>query len=385
MAITLLSPYIDGRWIPGEWFPSNSWLTCPGGRPPAGVLGNSKTSAETGRVGVRVLVVGGTGFIGVHVVARLLARGHHVGVMHRWLTNGHADAAVTHLIADERDADACHRQATGFAPDVIINMILGDEAAARRFLSVCNGVTGRTVVVSSMDVYRAYDRYRKRQPGPPDPVPLSEDGPLRDRLYPYLPEGQSPQADEYDKILVERAMSSDPAIPCTVVRLPMVYGPGDRQHRFHPWLRRMWDGRPAILMSRERAAWRVTFGYVDDVADAIAGAAVDPRAAGRVYNAGDRVVRTQREWVERLAGVVGWAGSVVEVPEDRLPPHLFSDRDCRQDWVVDTSRIRGELRFLEPTAPDEALRRTTEWEFAHPPQGAEGFDYGAEDAVLQSI
>ena len=40
--------------------------------------------------------------------------------------------------------------------------------------------------------------------------------------------------DAYDKIPVERAVLGNPALPGIVLRLPMVYGPGDRLHRFTP-------------------------------------------------------------------------------------------------------------------------------------------------------
>jgi nucleoside-diphosphate-sugar epimerase len=37
-------------------------------------------------------------------------------------------------------------------------------------------------------------------------------------------------------------------LPGTVLRLPTVYGPGDYQHRLFEYLKRMDDGRPAILL-----------------------------------------------------------------------------------------------------------------------------------------
>ena len=43
-------------------------------------------------------------------------------------------------------------------------------------------------------------------------------------------------------------MLSDPELPGTVLRLPAVYGPEDRQHRTFEYLKRMDDGRRAILV-----------------------------------------------------------------------------------------------------------------------------------------
>jgi hypothetical protein len=53
--------------------------------------------------------------------------------------------------------------------------------------------------------------------------------------------------EHYDKIAVEEAIQGDPAVPWTILRLPMVYGPGDPLHRFFPLLKRITDGRSSIL------------------------------------------------------------------------------------------------------------------------------------------
>jgi hypothetical protein len=58
-----------------------------------------------------------------------------------------------------------------------------------------------------------------------------------------------------------------------------------------------------------------------------------------------------------------------------------------QDWAVDTTRIRAELGYTEPTPRAEALRRTVAWARANPPMDLPLtlFDYAAEDAVLAAV
>jgi nucleoside-diphosphate-sugar epimerase len=51
-----------------------------------------------------------------------------------------------------------------------------------------------------------------------------------------------------------------------------------------PYLKRMLDGRPAILMDEGMALWRCLRGFVEDVAAAIALAVTSQAAANRVYN-----------------------------------------------------------------------------------------------------
>src|SRR5258708_19715971 len=76
----------------------------------------------------------------------------------------------------------------------------------------------------------------------------------------------------------------DRDLPGTVLRLPMVYGPGDYQHRLFSYLKRMDDNRPVILLDEAEAQWRWTHGYVENVADAIALALTDELAPDRIYN-----------------------------------------------------------------------------------------------------
>ena len=70
-------------------------------------------------------------------------------------------------------------------------------------------------------------------------------------------------------------------------------------------------------------------------------------------------------------------------PDEEVPPFLRMPGRLEQHWVVDTSRIRSELGYVEPVRRGEALRRTVEWERANPPAiDPARFDYAAEDAVL---
>jgi nucleoside-diphosphate-sugar epimerase len=161
----------------------------------------------------------------------------------------------------------------------------------------------------------------------------------------------------------------------------MVHGPGDYQHRLYPYLQRMDDGRPAVLLDEVMAGWRCTRGYVEDVARAIALAATDPRAAGRVYNVGETRALSEAEWVRAVGAAAGWQGEVMIVPRGRLPV----PGNLEQDIVTDTTRIRQELGYHEEVPPAEALRRTVEWERRHPPDAALPADYVAEDALLADL
>jgi len=335
---------------------------------------------------MRILIVGGTGFIGGAISRELVREGHAVTVVHPGVTV----IPGTHAIrADRRDIERLRPQLAATKPDLAIDTILSSGRQAEATVRALSGLTDRLIVLSSQDVYRATGVLHGIEPGPPEPTPLTEDSPLRSVLQPYpapllarLRDVFPWLDDEYEKILVERAASADPHLPATILRLPMVYGPGDPLHRLYPIIKRVDDGRRTIIVGRGAAEWRGTRGYVRNVAAAVVAAVVSPRAANRTYNIGEPAI-PEIEWTRQVARAAGHTGSVVMVPDDRLPRHLVSPGNLAQDWETSSRRLREELGFHDPVEFETALDETVAWERRHPPPvDPEQFDYAAEDAVL---
>jgi nucleoside-diphosphate-sugar epimerase len=339
---------------------------------------------------MRVLIIGGTGFIGPGVVRRLASSGHRLAVFHRGQTQAELPASVHHIYGDRRRLAASADELRRFEPEVVLDMfpMTGEDVGA--MLEAMRGVARRMVAISSQDVYRAYGRAIGIEPGPPDPLPLAEDAPLRARLFPYRGDphrGSVAGAETYEKMLAERVVLSDPHLAGTVLRLPMVYGPRDPQHRLFDYLKRMDDGRGSILLDESLARWRWTHGYVQNVADAIALAVVDERAAGRVYNVGEPYAFGRAAWIREIGRAAGWVGEVVAASRQFLPEYLRATIDPAHELVTNTTRIRAELGYTERVPVADALERTVEWERAHPPADVDlsRFDYAAEDAALAAI
>lgn len=338
------------------------------------------------KVSMRVLVIGGTSFIGPSVVRRLVETGHDVTVFNRGQTQADLPEGVRRVTGQRESIGEFRDEFEKLAPDVAIDMRPMTEPEIRLVVDAVKGIVSRVVAISSMDVYRAFGRLIGIEPGPPVDLPLNEDSLLREKLFPYRSEdGRSsddPDAwrDEYDKILVERVVLGDPDLPGTMLRLPMVYGPRDRQHRFRSFVKRMDDDRPAIALSESYAGWRSSWGYVDDIAAAIALAATDERAVGKVYTLSETEHPTMAEIAALLAERIGWNGKIVTVPDEARP----SGMNTEQDLVGDSSRIRRELGYSEITPRDEAWERTIAWERDGGPEiNPDDFDYAAEDELLQ--
>jgi nucleoside-diphosphate-sugar epimerase len=340
---------------------------------------------------MRILVIGGTNFMGPLVVQALSEQGHEVTVFHRGQTQTDLPHGVKEMLGDRRPLAGSAVELQKLAPEVVLDMIPAIEQDALEVMSIFSGTAHRLVAISSQDVYRAFGRVNGKETGPVESIPITEESALRHNLYPYRGETLRDQddpkrwQDDYDKILVERVVMGDANLPGTILRLPMVYGPGDYQHRLFSYLKRMDDKRPVILLDEAEAQWRWTHGYVENVADAIALAVTDERSAGQIYNVGEPFTFTMAEWVALIGKVAGWQGRVVTVPHGRLPEPLRWDINAEQDIVVDSSRIRRELGYKERVDVEEALSRTVAWERLHPPKEIDPreFDYVAEDAFLE--
>lgn len=130
---------------------------------------------------MRVLILGGTGFIGAHVTPRLLALGHQVTVLHRG-TSPLEPPKGTEVLCGDRNRlgdsmDAFRR----IRPEVVIDAIAFTQLQAESLVEVFRGIAKRLLVLSRGDVYRANDILFARVPGAVETTPLTESTALRER------------------------------------------------------------------------------------------------------------------------------------------------------------------------------------------------------------
>ncbi len=336
---------------------------------------------------MNIAIIGGTGFIGGHVTAQLAALGHRLLVFHRGKQSLPDLLNVTSLIGERQTlsthADAFRR----FDPQVVIDVIGYSQRDARELVATFRDSPARIVALSSVDVYRNRSGFFGHPEASPDLAPFSEDTPLRIRFYPYADHTKPFDPDTtYEKVLVEETLRRELPGRTTILRLAAVYGPGDRQHRLWPYLKRMLDQRPFILLEATQASWPWTRGYVENIAAAIVTAALHDAARGEIFNVGESTAPTEHAWVTRLAGLTGWTGRILTLPNAALPAHLRTNYDWRYGFAMNCGKLRIALNHTDPVPVDLALRRTIDWETANPPPTADPaqFNYPAEDAANHS-
>jgi nucleoside-diphosphate-sugar epimerase len=337
---------------------------------------------------MNVLLIGGSGFIGPFTAATLQKDGHRVTVFHRGKTN--APKYTEEILGDRQSLQNHQPEFRRQKFDVVVDFVLSSGRQAQQLMDTFRGIAGRVVALSSIDVYRAWGVFYNTEPGGLQELPLTEDSELRTIRNTYPPEALKRARsvygwidEEYDKIPVEQAVLGDAKLPGTILRLPMIYGPGDPVQRFHPILKRIDDGRKQIIFADDVAPLRTPRGYVEDVAVAVALATMLPQAAGRIYNVCESDSFGELDWARKIAAAIGWQGEFVVLPHDRTPKHLLWPFNTAQHVVASSERIRKELGYHELLPREEGIRRTIEWERANPPaQPLAQFDYAAEDAAL---
>src|SRR5436305_1681881 len=104
---------------------------------------------------MKVLIIGGTGFIGGPLLPQLRNQGHTIAVFHRGSSKASLPAGVEHIIGDRRNLPNMQAALRRFAPEVVIDMILSSGAQAETLMQTFRDIAKDIVAISSMDVYRA--------------------------------------------------------------------------------------------------------------------------------------------------------------------------------------------------------------------------------------
>jgi nucleoside-diphosphate-sugar epimerase len=298
---------------------------------------------------VRTTVTGGAGFVGAALVQRLLDHGHDVVAIVRPGSRIDRLAGVLeHVELVEADFGAPADAAAAVAatrPDVCFHLAAAGAVvrdADPRRVAVVNALAplelalaldaagcGRLVTAGSSSEY-----------GSLDGAMSEERAPLPDDVY-----GAAKLAGG----LLARAAAAAGLETCHV-RLFSVYGPGEDERRLVPSVARaLLAGKPVELTPGEQVR---DFVYVDDVAAALEAAAVEPRAAGEIVNAGTGRQTRVRDLCLLLAHA---AGAETDLLRFGARPYVPGERFS---WCAGVDHASAVLGWRAETTLEDGLRRT---------------------------
>lgn len=213
----------------------------------------------------RVLILGGTGFIGPHFVAALIAGGHKVTVFNRGRQAAKVPAAVAQLIGDRNGRiDALK----GHEWDVVIDNSGYTLRQVRLTTELLHGHVAHYVFISSISAYADLakpnidENYRLAHLANPDTEEVTGES------YGGL------------KALCEQLVEKKFGLHATVIRPTYIAGPGDSTDRFTYWPVRV--ARGGDMLAPGSPADPIQFIDVRDLADYVR-LCVEQRLAGR-YN-----------------------------------------------------------------------------------------------------
>lgn len=314
---------------------------------------------------MKIAILGGTGFIGSAIARRLVLRGLKPVAIARGNQTVSLPEGVVFEPADRMDTSSLVEIFARHDVDVVIDIFALGLLNTRPVFDAVAAHGGRYMLLSSVDVYANYGGLLRREQPPILAAPAKETDPLRTFRYPYRGNPHRPQGvdqalfEDYDKIPLEEATRALPGGAHTIVRAPMIFGPGDKQHRF-AWAVTAVQSGKTIALDERAANWPNSYGFVVDVAEAIVCAALDPLASGETFNVGQPLVRTPVDWLKTFAEVMEKNISIALVPPEK--GGILSDRaeatDLAYPLTLDTSKIRKKLGYTEPTNELDALRQT---------------------------
>jgi len=280
--------------------------------------------------GVKILVMGGTRFVGKPLVAQLLAEGHALTLFTRG--KNPVPAGVEHLCGDRSTADGL-AVLQGRSFDVIVDSSGRTLDDSRAVIERTGAPSHRFVYVSSAGVYADSELW-----------PLSEHSP------------SDPQSRHSGKLDTEAWLSAE-KIPFTSFRPTYIVGAGNYNPVESWFFDRIVHGRPVPLPGDGSTITQL--GHVNDLATAMALSIGVDAAANRIYNCSSVQGITFKGLVAAAARACGKDPAAVEIRSfdpsglDKKARKAFPLRLAH--FLTDVTRVQRELAWTPAFSVEQAM------------------------------
>ena len=325
---------------------------------------------------MRLLLLGGTGFVGRHITEAALAAGHDVTLFNRGRTNAALFEGAARLTGD-REAGDVAALATG-EWDAVVDVNAYTPRRVREAIEVLDGRVGHYTFVSTVSVYVH---------GPSTGAPVDESAPLEQLADPST-EAVTNESYGGLKVLCEQEVQRAFPDAHTIVRPGIVGGPHDPTDRFTWWVRRAARGGEMLVPDRPEQPVQVVHGR--DQGDFVV-AATEARTVGAFNSVGPSAPLTLRGLVDACAQAAGADVDPVWVPESFVAEHqipfpLYLPSEVGIDNIFEASSAAAEAAGLRNRPIVETAADTLAWDRTRPDQSAMGpgtLDPGREAELLE--
>ncbi|HUP84661.1 MAG TPA: SDR family oxidoreductase [Acidimicrobiales bacterium] len=311
---------------------------------------------------MRLLLLGGTGFVGRHITDAALDAGHDVTLFNRGRTNAGGFPDAARLVGDRESGDLT--ALAGGEWDAVVDVNAYTPRRVREAIAALDGRVGHYTFVSTVSVYVH---------GPSTGVPDDESAPL-ERLEDPTSEEVTNASYGALKVLCEEEVQAAFPDASTIVRPGMVAGPHDPTDRFTWWVRRAARGGEMLVPDRPDQPVQVV--HARDQADFVVAATVSGRC-GDFNSVGPSSPLTLRGLVEACAAA---AQSNVEpvwvdeafVAEHDIPFPLYLPSDAAIDNIFEAWSAAVAAGLLVNRSIVDTAADTLAWDRTRPDQSAMG-------------
>jgi 2'-hydroxyisoflavone reductase len=321
---------------------------------------------------MKVLVIGGTTFIGKLLVPQLVKAGHDVAILHR--KNKHAyGKKVANLQADRGNPEALAKVLAGQRFEIVYDNVYDWE----------KGTTANQVEATLKLVGDRLQRYIFMSS-----VAAYGDG-LNHHEADALAPDDHPEAYVRNKAMTERMlfrMYHRYKVPVVTLRPPFIYGPHNPFYREQFFWDRLRDGRPLILPGDGRRLMQ--FVYVKDLVNVMVRVLDDPHAVGQAFNIANPRPITQEEFLDAMAASAKKKLEILRMPRRQIlqagghpmGPKLYFG--FYYDLPAITQVVAKAQRMLKFKPVDfvAGLRETYAWYLKNHKKGK--IDYSFEDELI---
>ena len=312
-------------------------------------------AASSFGAGVKILVMGGTRFVGKPLVAQLLAEGHELTLFTRG--KNPVPAGVEHLCGDRSTTEGL-AALQGRSFDVIVDSSGRTLDDSRAVIERTGAPSHRFVYVSSAGVYADSELW-----------PLSEHSPT------------DPQSRHSGKLDTEAWLSAE-KIPFTSFRPTYIVGAGNYNPVESWFFDRIVHGRPVPLPGDGSTITQL--GHVNDLATAMALSIGVDAAANRIYNCSSVQGITFKGLVAAAARACGKDPASVEIRSfdpsrlDKKARKAFPLRLAH--FLTDVTRVQRELAWTPAYSVEQAMADSYTNDYA---QGmATSPDFSSDEALI---